>query len=666
MTLPSPRGQADIHRLWGSTAQWLDAAARMQTPTGNEGEAFKRLLASTRVPDNPSSYPGLHRNLFTLGTGFFATADSLAESLVEVGRRARADLEIAATHVQDLASVPERLAAWQAFHGAQALVRFYPAGGDAAGLHAALDDLRRQAILHLDSWGTTGANPRSLLPCPGIDDIVGQEWRRLLASYARSFDRAIDSWSFDLTRTVTAAERRLRTTATVAERIEQASSGLRGLRAEWRALHTPGASGLTPALRVSASGIAKVLTAHDRVGRAAADLGSGLAEVRVPIVSTMKAGKSTLLGALLGVDLVPRRTHPMTVVATRYVAFARGSEPELRLDDATLAGIEDMAARVRRLVDQDESVLRAVPPHLVRLAAGLGRETAKLDALTRGTKEVLARLAFVHDFARLAIHTLPAEVADTVVGWLPEVAVPEPAWAASGPAALRDADGRLTVVFIDTPGSNEAALSRVLAAVIERQLVRAHGVVALFDYTQLDSVDTVAMAARVAAAVGAGSNAPVWAVANRIDQRRERGSRDVDDVDKTMRHLLSAAGKRAEVCETAAHWALEAMRFQADPTAEHAAQLRLHADPLGLDDAFDPELVGRLARTALRRSGLTELRASVFAGMRAAAGALLIDDVLTDITALVEGRHRDAALADHVRILRWAGDQAVFAPGEAS
>ena len=59
-------------------------------------------------------------------------------------------------------------------------------------------------------------------------------------------------------------------------------------------------------------------------------------ELRMAIVAPMKAGKSTIINAIVGQDILPSRTQAMTTLPTEIVFSKEVTEPKLKLryDDA--------------------------------------------------------------------------------------------------------------------------------------------------------------------------------------------------------------------------------------------------------------------------------------------------------------------------------------------
>ena len=69
----------------------------------------------------------------------------------------------------------------------------------------------------------------------------------------------------------------------------------------------------------------------------------------MPIVAPMKAGKSTLINAIIGYPLLPARANPMTTLPTK-IKLVDGldvDQPELALADSTIALFNHVGDEVR-------------------------------------------------------------------------------------------------------------------------------------------------------------------------------------------------------------------------------------------------------------------------------------------------------------------------------
>lgn len=311
--------------------------------------------------------------------------------------------------------------------------------------------------------------------------------------YLGACDRAVQAW-IDASH---AAETAARAALTRAEHAigawEAIAADRTDLAKAWSALHAPDDGGLSVAVR---SALPEVTAQLDTSGQAELERLAARAprppEIRVAVVAAMKAGKSTLLSALLGQDLAPRRAQAMTVLATRLVlgAATPSGEPELLLTPTLIADATDLAHRLVARLSTPPAPALAGQPHLARFAAELHPRMFSTGPAIAGAEAVRLHLAALNELARLAMQLLPADRTAQLVDSVPEVRVP-------GPGGGR-------VVLVDTPGPNEALGGRLLEDIAVRQVGAAHGCVVVVDYTQIGSVAEARLAARIPAAAGPG------------------------------------------------------------------------------------------------------------------------------------------------------------------
>ena len=406
--------------------------------------------------------------------------------------------------------------------------------------------------------------------------------------------------------------------------LDAATALLRVARKKWTALHDRGPGGLSPAVSACLAALAAEIGPRQPPARLVADLaalGEDRAELRVPVVAPMKAGKSTLLCALLGADIVPRRADVMTTVATRFVPVpltARG-QPRLRMSDELVAGHARMLDTVVATMTEESLAALAVQPRLQELARRLrAGERGPLATTHTGVRDIRDVLTWLHDTVRLAVLTLPAPATAVVADWIPEVTVPV--------AGTPDA-GRL--VLIDTPGPGEAVTSPSLAAVVDRHLGEAHGCLMVIDYTQLGADAGAGVASLVSGHVDTLDPRAVVIAVNRIDQRRS-GDPGPGAVSRMVRDLLAASiWRTAPVVETSAASGLAACGYLAHGDPGAAADLLRAAYPVDPPDPPpDDEALKRLAATALRQSGLPELQAEVLERIHRRLPGLAVDRAL--------------------------------------
>jgi hypothetical protein len=326
-------------------------------------------------------------------------------------------------------------------------------------------------------------------------------------------------------------------------------------------------------------------------------------ELRIVVVAAMKAGKSTLVNAIAGSEVLPARAAAMTCLPVRVelVNPAERREPVLRVGDELRRCLET-AGRVLRDARSAPGESRWVDRHahladlLVEVRSG---RQPGLPASIEGEQPVRAALTYANDLLRLALLVCPEEtkpLLHTVEP--PSVQVP------------RTGMGRTPVVLVDTPGPDEVGTSEELSLLVEREVGRAHAAIVVLDFTRLEStagmqtLRTLKHRPFLFAEAGA-------AVVNRIDQRRT-GDRDADAVRRFVDHHLGHRDLR--ILETSARQALAATTFLSarEAAREGAVPDLLQACyPAGASDEAGMVTVARLiglAERLLDRSGIRAVR----------------------------------------------------------
>jgi hypothetical protein len=365
-------------------------------------------------------------------------------------------------------------------------------------------------------------------------------------------------------------------------------------------------------------------------------------------VATMKAGKSTTLGTLLGFDVAPRRSHAMTTIATRYTLTTAVQGTEFTPGEGITAGYSRLLARVRACLP-DRAARLAAYPDLARVASSMLRTAKRPPRPCQGTEAVFEAVSFLNDVARVAMLILSPEEAAVLMDWVPEVLVP-----AVGDASA--ASVRMTLV--DTPGLGEAVGRDLLPLIVGRALERADGCVIVMDYTQLNSEASVALAGQVAEKFGPRTGSAIWVTVNKIDHRRSSGGLDENDVRALAHHQLGLRGLGVPVVETWAELAIAVVGYEKSPGQQRLRALLALTDPHGVqfgpDEMPEPAQVARIIRAAKRSSGLEALRTVVLNDLVQRGAALTVETVIDRLTPprLKRAKQADQALAE----LRWALD----------
>ncbi|MFF1746000.1 dynamin family protein [Streptomyces mirabilis] len=263
----------------------------------------------------------------------------------------------------------------------------------------------------------------------------------------------------------------------------------------------------------------------------------------------MKAGKSTLINAIVGYQLLPARANPMTTLPTKIILVEGLSldQPELTIPASTRSLYSTMEDSVRSAMRRGWTV----PPkhgYLNGLAQDLECGTLRdLEPRYTGTTNVHRILARLNDEMRLATLAVESDFLGRVTE-LPELRAGHLHSFATGEIK----GGQL--VIIDTPGPNEHAIAARLGPALERQLANAHVLLAVLDYTQMGGDAAADIESRLARHVEIIGKERLYAVVNKVDARKSVDDLSAADTREIVRHGLGIEEK--QIFEVAANWGL--------------------------------------------------------------------------------------------------------------
>jgi len=364
-------------------------------------------------------------------------------------------------------------------------------------------------------------------------------------------------------------------------------------------------------------------------------------ELRMPIVAPMKAGKSTIINAIVGYELLPARAQAMTTLPTRIVL-----DDDRRLDDARLelsdADVELFGDTVRRLgpeVGKHLSDLVGEYPHLQGLLEEIrhGRSTWNPED-SSGLDEVHSGLARLNDLIRLSARVLPN---DDVVGALSDVPLLRTGHWRSHQRGEPSTVG--TLAIIDTPGPNEAGIAARLTGVVADELRNSHVVLVVFDYTGMGTKAESDIRDLIGPVLGKLGKEKLYAVVNKVDQRKSEGDLDKAGVRKYVKQVLQLDDDAADqrIYEVTAWRGLVAARvlhelaqYQGDVDwSSNTAMIQMlkETSPLTWEDDLEELDRKRLERLAIRlweRSGLNELLDNAISRLRADVAPILLGSAL--------------------------------------
>jgi replication fork clamp-binding protein CrfC len=244
-------------------------------------------------------------------------------------------------------------------------------------------------------------------------------------------------------------------------------------------------------------------------------------EMVLAIVGTMKAGKSTIINAIVGTEVLPNRNRPMTALPTLIRHTPGQKEPELNFIHVKPIErlMHELQARLRHSdraklalkleMDKDMNAL------LERIIGGVAFEKYYL-----GAQPIFQCLKSLNDLVRLS-RAMDVDFPFADYAAIEHIPVIEVEFVHL--AGLGENAGQLTL--LDTPGPNEAGQPH-LQKMLNEQLARASAVLAVMDYTQLKSISDQDVRQAIAAV---SKSVPLYALVNKFDQK-DRNSDDEDQV----------------------------------------------------------------------------------------------------------------------------------------
>lgn len=248
------------------------------------------------------------------------------------------------------------------------------------------------------------------------------------------------------------------------------------------------------------------------------------------VVGTMKAGKSTTINAIVGMEILPNRNRPMTALPT-LIRHTKGiTEPRL---------IFSNTEPVNQLIQQLSAKLSKVSADVL---SELNNDADMQELLERiranqafvsehdGAEAIFNFLKGLNDLVRLST-VLSVEFPFSAYSRIESLPLIEVEF--THLSQMDNVQGHLTL--LDTPGPNEAGQEH-LRPMLRDQLKKASAVLAVLDYTQLKSDADQEMRKNLED-VAKVTGDRLYALVNRFDQK-DRNSDSSDDVRKYVSSTL--------------------------------------------------------------------------------------------------------------------------------
>jgi len=245
-------------------------------------------------------------------------------------------------------------------------------------------------------------------------------------------------------------------------------------------------------------------------------------KLRMMIIAPMKAGKSTIINALIGQEIMPSHSDAMTILPTDIVFNPTLTEPILKLSDETLQKFKTTISTIKNqgTLEWAKQETRAYP-QLEKLLEEIHAET--LQFLTEGAKAILNTLTNLNHVIRLCWTLAPEHNPfqdDIKDNDFP--CVETPFWTFS--RLQQQAEPiKSKLVIVDTAGQDEAgpnqAAQNQLKELLESQLKKTSLVLQVIDYNKLRSQEQQNIKGKVEKFIALPDKTNVHFIVNQIDAR---------------------------------------------------------------------------------------------------------------------------------------------------
>ncbi|QSF46383.1 dynamin family protein [Paenibacillus tianjinensis] len=341
-------------------------------------------------------------------------------------------------------------------------------------------------------------------------------------------------------------------------------------------------------------------------------------EMTLAVVGTMKAGKSTTINAIVGREVLPNRNRPMTTLPT-VIRHKQGQEiPQLFFPKPEPFNLALQTIRETLLKLQSEEVdvlsISATEDGKQLIEEIRSGKLNRLETTYSGVEGIYSFLKSLNDISRLC-DAKNLDIQSPLVEYtsLSEFPVIEVEF-----YHLKGKEQQVkgSLALIDTPGPNEAGQVH-LRGILQEQLQKASAVLAILDYTQLNS-EADAEVRREIEYISRFSKDRLYVLVNKFDQK-DRNSMGENDVKRYVGQELFEGELAAERIYPVssqygylANYALNELEAKGGlPAPENAEWVEDFGQrALGVDweeDIRDIDFVRRGAQKLWKKSSFSEL-----------------------------------------------------------
>jgi GTPase SAR1 family protein len=333
-------------------------------------------------------------------------------------------------------------------------------------------------------------------------------------------------------------------------------------------------------------------------------------ELRMAVVAPMKAGKSTIINAIIGQELLPSRNAAMTTLPTEIVFKRDLAEPCLIISDEVRQTFQSAIESIRQEIKGlgKEAIREKISqyPHLVELIQDIEANQFQIPSNNLSGQERITKvLTSFNDIVRLCSVINPLQ---DPLAYLTEVIRLETPYLHAEDDRQQEKLGNL--VIIDTPGPNEAGENLRLTMVVEDQLKNSAVVLIVLDFTQLNNEAAEKVKKQVQPIIDLIGKNNLYVLINKIDQRR-KGDMNPEQVKEFVYAdlNLSESIHTDKIFEISAVRAFSAARFMLERQCSDSVSDNYPATALKSAETLAQEVYGIDWEEDLNQSTVTDLYA---------------------------------------------------------
>ncbi|MBO3461503.1 dynamin family protein [Aetokthonos hydrillicola Thurmond2011] len=292
-------------------------------------------------------------------------------------------------------------------------------------------------------------------------------------------------------------------------------------------------------------------------------------ELIMSIVAPMKAGKSTIINAIIGQDLLPTRNEAMTTLPTEIIFDDKLTEPILNLSPKIIKIFQRIFQNIDYITQHQNPGFEWARQKLAKQPSSQKLEDLLRQILTgnyeflmrpevRGCSQINQVLTELNDAIRLCSELDPSF--DPQARFEDIIRIKVPFWRSQQRTEQNERLGSL--VMVDTPGPNEDGENLRLSNAVEIQLRRSSIVLIVLDFTGLNNEAAAKIKRQVEPIIRLLGKENLYVLVNKVDQRR-KGSMTHEEVRRFVTHdlQLSQSNDADRIFEISAIRAFTATTF---------------------------------------------------------------------------------------------------------